>query len=302
MITLFHTEFETKDIDPPVAKLLTTIANFQALLTSVTNEVYTRTVTNQESAQKISKQQYYRLVDSMNDVVVAIAHTPLTDQRFTIGIYNNTIVDILIQSIYDNNLLTTDPLLYKFLREWEQHVIIPLFTHLAATENLAVLNNEPLIGEAALMERWVVFSGDPKRGIYQTLGSALSKGFYRALIIVIRQNRSSLHIPSTFLGNLLGWGLLTTRIEDQQAIVHLCEALRINGHYRPCPSVYKIAEPHTYRAIKHVTLDLIRDNQVGLVSDPRDSIPPYDLFWQNRLLNEVRMVLDRPPHRVTSAI
>ena len=302
MIVLFHTEFETKDIGSPVAKLLATIANFQGLLTSVTNEVYTRAVTNHETEQNISKQQYYRLVDSMNDVVVALAHTNLTDQRFIIGIYNNTIVDILIQSIYDNNLLTPDPLLYKFLREWEDRVIMPAFMHLIATDNLALLNNEPLIGEAALMERWVVFTGDPKRGIYQTLGSALCKGFYRALATVIRQNRSSLHIPSTFLGNLLGWGLLTTRVEDRQAVVQLCEALRINVHYCPCPSVYKIAEPHTYRAIKHVTLDLIRDNQVCLVSDPRDTVPPYDLFWQNRLLNEVRMVLDRPPHRVTSAI
>ena len=309
MIRLFNTEFPTADRDVITVALLTAVSDFQACLSRVTGEVEGRVMSGfhqEETLQarharwatcRVTRAQYETLLPALECVATALTLAIDTDmdfnQRFVTTCFNNTIADVLIQSIYDNTILSEDPLVRLLMETWEDRVIIPLFEHLIDTKNLALLNNETLIGEAATMERWARFEGDPKRGMFQTLGSALSKGFYHALQMVIDTNDRRLQIPSSFLGNLVGWGLHATRSTDRAAIMNLFAALLVNEYYRPSKGVYATVRAYVPGKIRTVEVDLIRDYQIGVMPDLRDVAPPADLAWQTRLLTAASVTLDQ---------
>jgi hypothetical protein len=246
---------------------------------------------------RMTQEQYSDLSTSTNRVATAM-NNAIRDgmdfnQRFVTSIFSNTIADVLIQSIYDNNMLTEDPLVYRLLQDWENSLIIPLFEHLVNTGNLALLNNEPLIGEAAVMEHWALFTGDPKRGMFQTLGSALSKGFYRALQIALEANDPCLKIPSSFLGNLVAWGLHVTKSSERTSIMELFDSLLINSHYCPSMGVYETVQAYVPGKITRTKLDMIRDHQIGMMPDLRDISPFTDVQWQTQLLTAAHVALDQ---------
>jgi hypothetical protein len=303
MVRLFNAELPLHNTDEPTKNLLTAIAGFQETLDEVHHinrqqimQSFNRDHTMSErriawSQCCLSDVQYDQLVYHVHNVAAALSDRVDYTKRFPMSIFNNTIADILIQSIYDNHVFTGDPLVRRLLDQWEAEVIMPLFTHLIATNNLAVLNNEPLIGSNACMEKWAVFSGDPKRGMFQTVGSALAKGFFYALKIVIDRNDPSLHIPSSFLGNLVGWGLHATDPTHRRAIMDLMSALLNNDQYSPSAGVYETIAKYSLGQIKRAKLDLIRDKQIGVTPDFRDEYPPADITWQNDLLAAARVVL-----------
>jgi hypothetical protein len=245
---------------------------------------------------KMTQSQSDRLateIESVSEALQAALPTLDLERRYETDCFSNTIVDILIQSIYDNNIITSDPMVQKMLYHWETAVIIPLFLHLCSSNNLAVLNNEPLIGEATCMEKWVVFKGDSKRGMFQTLGSALAKGFYRALDIVVEQNDPSLNIPSSFLGNLIGYGLHATEQRQQTEVLELVSALMLNEHYRPSTGVYEAIGGYIPGKIGRAKVDVVNDNTLNINNDLRDKDVVSDIRWQQTLLSAAYSVLDQ---------
>jgi hypothetical protein len=309
MLRLFNTDFPTANLDAPTVALLTAVHEFQDELSAISGEInrmviagFTQEETWQERQARwdtcrMTLSQYDRIslaVESVADALKAAIEADMDfNQRFVTTIFSNTIADVLIQSIYDNNMLSQDPLVCRLMMDWENHVIIPLFQDLATSGNLALLNNEPLIGEATVMEHWALFAGDPKRGMFQTLGSALSKGFYRALQLALDANDPQLKIPSSFLGNLVAWGLHATKPQDRAAIFELFDCLLINENYSPSTGVYETVQAYVPGKIARTKLDMIRDHQIGVMPDFRDVAPPADLPWQTRLLTAAAVTLDQ---------
>lgn len=311
MIKLFHAMIPTNDMDAPTRALLTAVSEFQTAFTATHTSIHSRVLEGFNPSQtwaerramwdtcRMTEDQYrnlihciHRVADILNDQYI---HAPAVDyrRRFTMSIFNNTIADILIQSIYDNHVFTRDPLVRRLLEEWETEVILPLFRHLDSTHNLDILNNEPLIGPNACMENWALFKGDPKRGMFQTVGSAMAKGFYRSLCFVIECNDPYVRIPSSLLGNLVGWGLHATDPDHREAMMDLMTALLVNEQYRPSTGVYETIAGYVPGQIKRAKVDLVRDCHIGVMPDYRDEQPPADLTWQNDLLTAARVVLDQ---------
>lgn len=312
MIKLFHADIPTNDMDAPTRTLLTAVSEFQAALNAAHTSIHSRVLEGFNPSQtwaerramwdtcRMTEDQYrnvihciHRVADILNNQYIHATVDVDYRRRFTMSIFNNTIADILIQSIYDNHVFTRDPLVRYLLEEWETEVILPLFRHLDSTHNLDLLNNEPLIGRNAGMENWALFKGDPKRGMFQTVGSALAKGFYHSLLFLIECNDPYLRIPSSFLGNLVGWGLHATEPAHREAIMDLTTALLHNDQYRPSVGVHETIADYVPGQIKRAKVDLVRDCHIGVMPDFRDEHPPADLTWQNDLLTAARAVLDQ---------
>jgi len=307
MIRLFNRTINVNDANPANQQLLKTISEFQASLSATTGDVRGRITSSYNPEQdwrerhamwekiKMTQQQCDELTVRINAVGTALAAAfPTLDleKRYEIDCFSNTIVDILIQSIYDNNIMASDHLVQNMLYQWEETVIIPLFLHLRSTNNLAVLNNEPLIGEATCMEKWVVFKGDSKRGMFQTLGSALAKGFYRALNLVVEMNDPALNIPSSLLGNLTGYGLHATQRRQQEEVMELMSALMLNTHYHPSAGVYQTIAAYQPGQIGRAKVDVVNDNTLNVNNDLRDKDVVSTVEWQRTLLSAASSVLD----------
>jgi hypothetical protein len=235
--------------------------------------------------------------NQLQDLLTATAHvaTALTvalpqidlNQRFISNIFSNTIVDILIYSIFDNHTMSSDPRVSQMVKHWESSIIVPLMDHIFQSPPLiALLGNTPLIGEAAIMERWTRYEGDPNRGMFQTVGSMIAKGFYKAL----QKPLSSPHVPSSALGNLVCWGLHATDPEIRADISALLPVLLSNPDYRPSIGVCTTIAALTPGQIKRVPIDIVLDNQIGL-PEFRDMNVPNDPAWQEDLLQVAKHII-----------
>jgi len=295
MLTLFYRPvIFSENTNQATKQLLAAVASYQKILQSITNDVQNRHVATYNPnvhwrlrpVVTVHPNQVKSLIVA-TDAVAATLHFDAIDlsQRFISDCFNNTIVDILVQSVFDNTTIADDPDVRTIVLYWEQHVIYPVIEHLAATNNMVILGNEPLIGEAVQMELWAKYEGDPKRGMFQTLGSMLSKGFFRSL----QKPAATPIVPSSFLGNLVAWGLHATDPSTRDAIISLLPILLDNPSYRPSIGVCTTLAAYE-PGLKRVTIDLIRDNQLPS-SDLRDIDVPHDRDWQNELLSLAKHII-----------
>lgn len=294
MLTLFYRPVNTFGMNDPTKALLNAVANYQLAMNTVSGEVHGRmmaafdrnldwrTMRSRQDAVKMTLTQRQVLFDA-TEAVAAALNFPLIDfgQFIVTDCFNNTIVDVLVHSVNDNTTISDDPHMAAAVRYWEQRVIMPVIDYLALKNNLHILGNEPLIGDAAAMERWAKYDGDPKRGMFQTVGSMLAKGFFHSL----QKPASTKVVPSSFLGNLVCWGLHAPDHTTKGAIYSLLPILLDNAAYRPSIGVCTTIAGYTPGAIKRVPIDIIRDNQVGL-RDLRDvDVPNDDPVWQADFLS-----------------
>jgi hypothetical protein len=294
MLTLFYRPVNTIGMNDATQTLLKAVANYQLAMNTVSAEVHGRIMSafdrdldwrimrSRQDAVKMSPEQRAVLFDA-TEAVAAALNFPLIDfgQFIVTDCFNNTIVDILVHSVNDNTTISDDPHMAASVRYWEQHVIMPVIDYLALKDNLGILGNEPLIGDAATMERWAKYDGDPKRGMFQTVGSMLAKGFFRSL----QKPAATNVVPSSFLGNLVCWGLHAPDHTTKGAIYSLLPILLDNPDYRPSIGVCTTIADYTPGTIKRVPIDIVRDNQVGL-RDLRDvDVPNTDPVWQSDFLS-----------------
>jgi len=286
----------------PTYRLLSTVAQFQSRLQAISSDIQGRrvavfhrdldwrVVAERRNAIVMSESQLQQLTQATDHVASTLAITlPHIDlnQRFVSNIFSNTIVDILIHSIFDNHTMSTDPGVSQMVKYWETHVLVPLMDHINQTPALiALLGNEPLIGDAAVMESWARYEGDPKRGMFQTIGSLIAKGLFNAL----QKPLSSPHVPSSALGNLVCWGLHATHPEIRASIAALLPILLSNSHYQPSIGVCTTIAAMTPGQITRVPIDLVLDNQIGL-PEFRDMNVPNDLDWQDDLLSVAKHIV-----------
>lgn len=280
-------------------RLLYAVENYQRILSDITRDIQDRIVSNYDPALdfsvmrgkqmgvKMDKDQAESLMKATNSVSDALIFGSINfGQKIVIDIFSNTLVDILVQSVFDNTILTNDPFMQKALIYWERRVICPVIDHLVSTGRLDILNNETLIGEAKVMESWVKYDGDTKRGMYHTIGAMMSKGFFFALRIPC----STPFMPVPFIGNLVCWALLTTDLETRAHIFDCFVALMDNPTYKPSSGELKKIMSYEPGNIKKVPLDVITDNKIGML-DLRDALVPNDIAYQHVLLDFVKPIV-----------
>jgi len=238
-------------------------------------------------------QEQHRQVLVTDAQLAALTHrlysiTPLLNfgnidfgQKFAFSCFNDTVLDILIHSINDNHRLSKDPRMRQLNMLWECHVISPTVRHLSTTNRLDILANEPLVGDAQVMESWAKFEGDPKRGMFQTAGSMLSKGYFKALVPVCE----TVHLPSSFVGNLVAWGLHASDPEDRDDIYLLLSIIHSLPHYKPSSGVIEKILSYQPGLVTRPEIDIVTDGCISFGSDLRDIDIPVDIEWQTALLN-----------------
>jgi hypothetical protein len=280
-------------------RLLYAVENYQRILSDITRDIQDKIVSNYDPALdfsvmrgkqmgvKMDKAQAESLMKATNSVADALIFRSIDfGQKIVVDIFSNTLVDILVQSVFDNTILTDDPFMQKALIYWERRVICPMIDHLVATGRLDILNNETLIGEAKVMESWVKYDGDTKRGMYHTIGAMMSKGFFFALRIPC----STPFVPVPFIGNLVCWALLTTDPEIWGHIKECFILLNHNPAYRPSIGVCKKILSFEPGAFKHVPLDVITDFKIG-VGDLRDAVVPNNITYQVEVLGIAKSIV-----------
>ena len=292
----------TEPMTGPTSILLIAVSQFQGALQAISSDIQGRriatfhhdldwrVVVERRNAIGMSTEQLQQLMTATEHVATTLKATlPYINlnQRFVSDIFNNTIVDILIHSIFDNCTLSSDPRVTQMVKHWEARVIMPLMDHIHQTPALIpLLGNEPLIGDAAVMERWARYEGDPKRGMFQTIGSMIVKGLYKAL----KKPLSSPHVPSSALGNLVCAGLHATDPETRADIAALLPILLSNPDYRPSIGVCTTIAAMTPGRITRVPIDIVIDNQIGM-PEYRDMNVPNDLDWQDDLLQVAKHII-----------
>ena len=294
MLTLFNRPVNTETMNPATQTLLKAVANYQLALNTISATVQDgimaafdrnldwRVMRARQDAVKVKASDRWVLM-GLTDAVADALNFPHIDfgQFIVTDIFKNTIVDVLVHSVNDNTTVSSDEVMAAVVRYWEQRVIMPVIDYLALKGNLGILGNEPLIGDAAAMERWAKYAGDPKRGMFQTVGSMLAKGFFRSL----QKPAATNVVPSSFLGNLVCWGLHARDHETKGAIYSLLPILLDNPDYCPSIGVCTTIADYTPGSIKRVPIDIVRDNQVGLC-DLRDvDVPNTDPVWQGDFLS-----------------
>jgi hypothetical protein len=152
-----------------------------------------------------------------------------------------------------------------------------------------ILNNKPLIGNAQVMDTWVKFEGDPEneRGMFHTIGSLLSKGFFKALVPACETK----YLPSSFVGNLVAWGLHASDNEDRNDIYMLLSLIHGLPYYKPSSGVIEKILSYEPGVVKRPTIDIIIDHCISLKSDLRDIDIPDDIGWQTSLLTLAKHVV-----------
>ena len=281
MVRLFHAEVDISKTDLATANLLTAVAQFQGALQVIGAQWRNR--------QPLTQLQVDTLINHIKNITPQLQLTAVDfGQKFTVDCFENTIVDILIHSIGDNHRLVKDPGLRYVNVYWERHIVTPVIKHLESTNALSILNNKPLIGNAQIMETWTKFDGDGSRGMFTTIGSLLAKGFFKALTPVCQQ----LQLPSSFVGNLVAWGLHATDAEDRDDIYVLLSVIYSIDNYKPSSGV--IDKVLSYEpGVKRPVIDIVMDNCLSRDSDLRDIDATPDYGWHAALLNLAKAIVTR---------
>jgi hypothetical protein len=204
-----------------------------------------------------------------------------------IDYFNNTMVDILVHSLFDNHCLMTNQYVRTIVLKWERHVISPIIRHLSLTNRIDILNNKTLIGDAQVMDTWSKFDGTTERGMFTTIGSMLAKGYFKALVPVC----ATPHLPTSFVGNLVAWGLHATDPTTRDDIYVLLSIIHSLSYYKPSSGVVAKILSYEPGKVKRPTIDIISDFTLCRNSDLRDIDIVNDLIWQTSLLNLAKLLV-----------
>jgi hypothetical protein len=302
MLRLLRRDVNVSACGVELQRLLAEVADFQAVLSDVEDDVHERRmrVFHQGSAWRdihaeqrtvlATNTQQAMLLDGVHKVAALLNLERINwGQRFIIDCFDNTVVDILIHSIFDNHRLSMDPVARAMVVAWERHVISPVIHYLERAGKLYILDNRPLVGEAKIMETWCVFEGDVNglRGMFHTVGSMLAKGYFKALAPMCQTN----YLPSSFVGNLVAWGLHATDPEDRDDIYVLLSVIHSLPHYQPSSGVIKKVLMYEPGLILRPTIDIISDSSICRFSDLRDKDVVIDMEWHTALLGLAKMIV-----------
>jgi hypothetical protein len=273
MLRLFHIDIETTTLSKPLQMLLKAVETLQLYELSIMG------LNNNKTG--ITEAEETTIIDHIYNVV-SVLNLQLIDwsQRILMREFNNTPLDILVHSIFDNHRLALDPRTRKVVLMWERHVISPVVRHLAAIKRLDILNNSTLVGDAKIMDTWTKFDGTNERGMFNTIGSMLAKGYFKALVSACETP----YLPSSFVGNLVAWGLHASDPETRDDIYLLLSIIHSLDHYKPSSGVVEKILSYT-PGVKRPTIDIISDFQYYRYADLRDIDVPNDPAWQHTLLN-----------------
>jgi hypothetical protein len=274
---LFNREVDTSKLPLNTQSLLVAVSTLQDYLFNLINTNTPFQVN--ESSNTIS--YIYYVVEKLD--------IPNIDwgQYIKIDYFNNTLVDILVHSIFDNHRLMNNPQIQHIVLIWERHVISPIVRYLSANNRLDILNNRTLIGDAQVMDTWSKFEGTTERGMFTTIGSMLAKGYFKALVPVC----ATKHLPSSFVGNLVAWGLHAKDGETQDDIYLLLSIIHSQPHYEPSSGVVEKILSYEPGVVKRPTIDIISDFTLCKNSDLRDIDIPNDIVWQTSLLNLSKLLV-----------
>ena len=274
MIRLFNTQIELSSHPLNTRALLASVAKLQTHL-FILQTAYPK-------PQQLEEHEASAIRDNIYDVVSKL-DIPNMDWGYKIKIdcFNNTLVDILVHSLSDNHRLMTDPRVQNMVILWERHVISPIIRHLAAVKRLDVLNNKTLIGDAQVMDTWSKFEGTQDRGMFSTIGSMLAKGYFKALVPVC----DTPYLPSSFVGNLVAWGLHASDPETRDDIYLLLSIIHSLPHYVPSSGVVEKILSYEPGLVTRPTIDIISDYTLCQPTDLRDVDIPVDPVWQKTLLD-----------------
>lgn len=273
MIRLFNTNVELSSHPLNTRALLASVAKLQAHL-FILQTAYPK-------PQQLEEHEAATINALIYDVVSKL-DIPNMDWGYKIKIdcFNNTLVDILVHSLGDNHRLMTDLRVRNMVILWERHVISPIVRHLASLKRLDILNNKTLIGDAQVMDTWSKFDGTTDRGMFSTIGSMLAKGYFKALVPVC----DTPYLPSSFVGNLVAWGLHASDPETQDDIYLLLSVVHSLTHYVPSSGVVDKILSYQPGLVTRPTIDIISDFTIGRPADLRDIDIPVDIAWQTSLL------------------
>lgn len=274
MIRLFNTHVELSSHPLNTRPLLASVAKLQTHL-FILQTAYPK-------PQELEEHEAATINANIYDVVSKL-DIPNMDWGYKIKIdcFNNTLVDILIHSLGDNHRLMTDFRVRNMVTLWERHVISPIVRHLAAVKRLDILNNKTLIGDAQVMDTWSKFEGTQERGMFTTLGSMLAKGYFKALVPAC----DTPYLPSSFVGNLVAWGLHASDPETRDDIYLLLSIIHSLPHYVPSSGVVEKILSYEPGIVTRPTIDIISDFTLGRPVDLRDIDIPVDIVWQKTLLD-----------------
>ena len=274
MIRLFNTHVELSSHPLNTRALLASVAKLQNHL-FILQTAYPK-------PQQLEEHEATTINANIYDVVSKL-DIPNMDWGYKIKIdcFNNTLVDILVHSLSDNHRLMTDPRVQNMVILWERHVISPVIRHLAVVKRLDILNNKTLIGDAQVMDTWSKFEGTQDRGMFSTIGSMLAKGYFKALVPVC----DTPYLPSSFVGNLVAWGLHASDPETRDDIYLLLSIIHSLPHYIPSSGVVEKIMSYEPRLVTRPTIDIISDYTLGRPADLRDVDIPVDSAWQKTLLD-----------------
>jgi len=284
MLRLFYIDIDTTTLSNPLQQLLKAVETLQLYEQTVMNTNINKTGINEEEHNKI--------LDYIHNVASVLNLQQIDwSQRILMREFNNTPLDILVHSIYDNHRLAQDPRTKNVVVMWERHVISPVVRHLAKINRLDILNNSTLVGDAKIMDTWSKFDGTTERGMFNTIGSMLAKGYFKALVSACE----TAYLPSSFVGNLVAWGLHATDPETRDDIYLLLSIIHSLDNYRPSSGV--VEKVLSYEpGIKRPTIDIISDYQYYRYADLRDIDIPNDPVWQENLLNLAKHLVVNKMH------
>lgn len=279
MLRLFNIDIDTRNLEKPLQILLKAVEALQLYELSIMNFN-----TNKSGITDI---EHTTILNYIHNVASVLNLQQIDwSQRILMRDFNNTPLDILVHSIFDNHRLAKDPLTRNVVLMWERHVISPVIRHLAETKRLDILNNNTLVGDAKIMDTWSKFDGTNERGMFNTIGSMLAKGYFKALVSACETP----YLPSSFVGNLVAWGLHASDPETRDDIYLLLSVIHSLNYYRPSSGVVEKILSYT-PGVKRPTIDIISDYTYCRNPDLRDIDIPHDPSWQITLLNLAKQLV-----------
>ena len=279
MLRLFHIDIDQTALSTPTKLLLKAVETLQLYELSIMNVNINKT--------GITEAEETTILNYIHNVAAVLNLQQIDwSQRILMREFLNTPLDILVHSLFDNHRLAQDLRTRNVVLMWERHVISPVVRHLAKIKRLDILNNSTLVGDAKIMDTWAKFDGTTERGMFNTIGSMLAKGYFKALVSACETP----YLPSSFVGNLVAWGLHATDPETRDDIYLLLSIIHSLDSYRPSSGVVDKILSYT-TGIKRPTIDIISDFQYYRYADLRDVDVPNDPVWQEILLNLAKQLI-----------